>query len=105
MLNAALLTVAVLISTAAAALLKASDGLRRPASAVGAVALYAVAIVEMAALATRIPIALLYALWSGGAVVSTTVMGWLVFGERASVRSATGIVVIGAGLVVLSLAG
>lgn len=102
-------SVALLLAIAAEVLatssLKASDGFRRPIPSLVVVLGYASAFYLMSISLQRLPLALVYAVWSGVGLVGISLVGWLIYGQRLNPGAFIGIGLIAAGVVVLQLYG
>jgi len=102
-------TVALLLAIAAEVLatssLKASHGFSRPLPSLVVVLGYASAFYLMSISLQRLPLALVYAVWSGVGLVGISLVGWLIYGQRLTVGALMGIGLIAAGVVVLQLYG
>ena len=102
-------SVALLLAIAAEVLatssLKASDGFRRPIPSLVVVLGYASAFYLMSISLQRLPLAFVYAVWSGVGLVGISLVGWLIYGQRLNPGAFIGIGLIAAGVVVLQLHG
>jgi len=102
-------TVALLLAIAAEVLatssLKASHGFSRPLPSLVVVLGYASAFYLMSISLQRLPLALVYAVWSGVGLVGISLVGWLIYGQRLTAGALMGIGLIAAGVVVLQLYG
>jgi small multidrug resistance pump len=101
----ALLGTAVASGVVGSTALKLSDGFRRPWAVVGTVLGYGIATVALGLLMEHLPVGVIYAVWGGGAAVSLTVVGRVVFGERITAVRLAGIALIVGGAVLLNLSG
>lgn len=82
----ALLAAAIVVEIIATSLLNASQGMTRWTYGAGAMAGYAVCFWLLAFAMTRIPIGVVYAVWSGVGIVWIAAIGWIVF--RQSLNAA-----------------
>jgi small multidrug resistance pump len=102
-------TVALMLAIAAEVLatssLPASHGFRRPLPSLVVVLGYASAFYLMSISLQRLPLAFVYAVWSGVGLVGISLMGWLIYGQRLNGATFVGMGLIGAGVVVLQLYG
>jgi small multidrug resistance pump len=102
-------TVALMLAIAAEVVatssLKASDGFRRPLPSLLVVLGYASAFYLLSISLQRLPLALVYAIWSGVGLVGISLVGWLIYGQRLTAGAFVGIGLIAAGVVVLQLFG
>ena len=101
--------VALLLAIAAELLatssLKASQGFTRPLPSLLVVLGYASAFYLMSISLQRLPLAFVYAVWSGVGLVGISLVGWLIYGQRLTAGALMGIGLIAAGVVVLQLYG
>jgi small multidrug resistance pump len=102
-------TVALMLAIAAEVLatssLKASHGFTRPLPSLVVVLGYASAFYLMSISLQRLPLAFVYAVWSGVGLVGISLVGWLIYGQRLNGATFMGIGLIAAGVVVLQLYG
>jgi small multidrug resistance pump len=102
-------TVALMLAIAAEVVatssLKASDGFRRPLPSLLVVLGYSSAFYLMSISLQRLPLAFVYAVWSGVGLVGISLVGWLIYGQRLNSGAFVGIGLIAAGVVVLQLYG
>ncbi|MCX5954329.1 MAG: multidrug efflux SMR transporter [Cyanobacteria bacterium] len=102
-------TVALMLAIAAEVVatssLKASEGFSRPIPSLMVVLGYASAFYLMSISLQRLPLALVYAVWSGVGLVGISLVGWLTYGERLNAGAFVGIGLIVAGVVILQLHG
>lgn len=75
----ALLGIAIFLEVTATSLLKASNGFAKPLYGGAAMLLYSLCFWVMALTFTRLPLGVVYAIWSGVGVVGITLIGWLLF--------------------------
>jgi small multidrug resistance pump len=102
--NVALL-LAIVAEVLATSSLKASHGFTRPLPSLVVVLGYASAFYLMSISLQRLPLALVYAVWSGVGLVGISLVGWLIYGQRLTAGAFMGIGLIAAGVVVLQLYG
>jgi small multidrug resistance pump len=101
---------AIAAEVVATSSLKASDGFRRPLPSLLVVlgyarAFYLMSISLMSISLQRLPLAFVYAVWSGVGLVGISLVGWLIYGQRLNAGAFVGIGLIAAGVVVLQLYG
>ena len=96
---------AIAAEVVATSSLKASDGFRRPVPSLLVVLGYASAFYLMSISLQRLPLALVYAIWSGVGLVGISLVGWLIYGQRLNGATFMGMGLIGAGVVILQLYG
>jgi small multidrug resistance pump len=53
----------------------------------------------------RLPLALVYSIWSGLGLVGISLAGWLIYGQRINAATLVGMGLIGAGVIILQLYG
>jgi small multidrug resistance pump len=99
------LMLAIAAEVVATSSMKASNGFTRPLPSLVVVLGYASAFYLMSISLQRLPLALVYAIWSGVGLVGISLVGWLIYGERLNAGAFVGIGLIGAGVVVLQLHG
>ncbi len=99
----ALLGIAVVAEVMATLALRGSGGLSRLWPSVVVFAGYGIAFVLLARALRTISVGPAYAIWSGLGTVGAAVGGWLLFAERPTPLTITGMVLIIAGVVVMNL--
>lgn len=77
-----LLVAACLLSAVASAILKASNGLTRPLYSVLGIGLNLATYVMLARIVVHINIGVAYAIFAGGAILTSFILGAVRFGER-----------------------
>ena len=95
------LSIAVIAEVFATLALKASDGLTKmyPVSIV--IIGYSIAFVALAKVLQVLPVAIIYAIWSGLGITLVAVAGWFFFGEELGVTEIIGIFLIILGILIL----
>ena len=96
--------VAIPVEVAASILLKASAGFSRPLPAFTALAGFGLSLWLLSRVSAVLPISFTYAAWAGLGIIGATIGGMVVFGETVSAMHWVGIVIVAAGIVVLSIA-
>ena len=92
------LSIAVIAEVFATIALKASDGLTKIYPVFIVIIAYSIAFV---ALAKVLPVAIIYAIWSGLGITLIALASWFFFGEKLGVTEIIGIFLIIIGIVVL----
>ena len=85
--------------------LKASDGFSRLWPSVAVVVGYGLAFTLLAFALKTLDVGPAYALWAGLGTVGAAVGGWLIFSERLSLLTVSGIVIVVIGVVAIKLGG
>ncbi|HEY6424204.1 MAG TPA: multidrug efflux SMR transporter [Pseudonocardiaceae bacterium] len=98
-----LLTVAIVSEVCGTLALKVADGFRRPGFMVVVVLCYGASFAMLALALKSIQVGPAYAIWSGVGTAMVVVAGAVLFGERLSWVAVGGVVLIVAGVVVLTL--
>ena len=95
------LSIAVIAEVFATLALKASDGLTKmyPVSIV--IIGYSIAFVALAKVLQVLPVAIIYAIWSGLGITLVAVAGWFFFDEELGVTEIIGIFLIILGILIL----
>jgi small multidrug resistance pump len=99
------LMLAVAVEVVGTSLLKPSEGFTRLWPSLGSLGAYALAFVLLAQTVRRLPVGVVYAMWSGLGTVAIVAIGATFLGEPLSVLKAVGITLVIAGVVVLNLGG
>jgi len=85
-------------------LTRASDGFRRPGYSLGAIAAYGVATVVLALLLQRLPVGIVYAVWTGSAAVVLLAIDRIAFQVRTSGAQLVGVAITIVGVALLGTA-
>ena len=85
--------------------LKGSKGLSRPLFVVGAILGYSLNFLLLGQALARIPLAIAYGVWSGVGMALVTLLGVVIYGETFNRRTALGLGLVLAGVLVLSAPG
>ena len=99
----ALLMVAILAEVAATSLLKSTEGFSRLWPSVVVVICYETSFILLALSMKRIPIGLVYAIWSGVGVALITLVAWVFLGQTLNAMGLLGLALIVGGVVVINL--
>lgn len=97
-----MLAVSIAAEIVATLSLKAADGLTRPGPVVLVVLGYGTAFWLMSTTMSALPVAFVYAVWSGVGMIGAAVGGVVLFGERVDLPLICGIGLIMAGVTVLA---
>lgn len=103
-LDWALLALAVVLDVTANVLLKLSDGFRKRAHGLTAIALVLGAFTALSLAVERIDLSLAYAIWGGFGIVATMATGWILFGQRLAAAGWVGLSLVIGGMSLLRLA-
>jgi len=96
------LALAIVCEVIATSALKASDGFSRLGPSGLVVVGYTTAFFFLGLSLRALPVGIAYALWAAIGVALITLSGWLLFGERLDRWAATGLVLIIAGVVLIT---
>lgn len=86
-------------------LLKATDGFTRPGPTAACLLAYAISFLALSQAVRDLPVAVVYALWSGLGTAAVAVLGVLWLGEPLTALKAVGIGFIILGVVLVQLSG
>lgn len=100
-----LLAIAIVPEVIGTTALRESDGFSRPLPAIVVVVTYALSSFLLALVLRELSAGFTYAVWAGAGTALIVVIGVLAFGEALGVLKVAGVVLVIAGIVVLSLAG
>lgn len=98
-----LLVLAIAAEVVGTLSLKASDGFSRLWPSVAVVVGYGVAFTLLAFALKTLDVGPAYALWAGLGTVGAAIGGWLIFSERLSLLTVSGIVIVVIGVVAITL--
>lgn len=98
-----LLGVGIASEMVGAAFLKASDGFSKIPQTVGALALYSFCLFLLSRTLEVLSLGVAIAVWAGGGVAATALIGVFFFGERLSASRACSFCLIAAGIVLVGL--
>jgi len=98
-----ILALAVVFETIGTSALKASEQFTRLGPSVMVVLAYGVSFYLLSITLRTIPVGVVYALWSGLGIVSISIIGYLVFGQRLDLPAIAGLVLIISGIAVIHL--
>lgn len=98
-----LLSVAIVAEVIATSLLKSTEGFTRLWPSVIVVVCYETAFILLSLSLKRIPVGIVYAVWSGVGVALVTLIAWLFLGQALDAAGVVGVVLILGGVVVLNL--
>lgn len=97
-----LLSVAIVAEVIATSTLKATEGFTRLWPSVIVVVCYETAFLLLALTLKRMPMGIVYAVWSGAGVALVTLAGWLVLGQALNTAALLGLALIIGGVVVIN---
>ena len=97
------LGLAVILEVAGTCLLKLSDGMKRRLAGGAGIVLVCGAFASLAQAIRGMDLSVAYAVWGGGGLVITAIIGALVFGQRIHPSGWAGIALVVAGVVALKL--
>lgn len=103
MKNWLFLSVAIVAEVFATSCLKASDGFTRLWPSLAVIAGYAVAFYFLSLTLRTIPVGVAYAVWAGVGLALITLVAWILYGQKLGIIELTGITLIAAGVILLSL--
>lgn len=98
-----LLSVAIVAEVIATSLLKSTEGFTRLWPSVTVVVCYETAFILLSLSLKRIPVGIVYAVWSGLGVALVTLIAWLFLGQVLDAAGVVGVALILGGVVVLNL--
>ncbi len=98
-----LLVLAIAAEVVGTLSLKASDGFSRLWPSVAVVVGYGLAFTLLAFALKTLDVGPAYALWAGLGTVGAAIGGWLIFSERLSLLTLSGIVIVVIGVVAITL--
>ena len=97
------LVIAILSEVIATSALKSADGFSRLGPSLLVVIGYASAFYFLSLTLRSIPLGIAYAIWSGVGVALVSIIGWIIYHQTLNAAALTGIALIIAGVVILSL--
>jgi len=97
------LGLAIVAEVIATSTLKATEGFTRLWPSVVVVTCYEIAFVGLALCMKRIPVGLVYAIWSGVGVALITLVAWAFLGQSLDAAGLLGVALIVGGVVVINL--
>ena len=95
------LSIAIIAEVFATIALKASDGFIKIYPVAVVIIGYSIAFVALEKVLQVLPVAIIYAIWSGLGITLVAVAGWFFFGEKLGVTEIIGIFLIIVGIVIL----
>lgn len=98
-----MLLIAIIAEVAATSALKTADGFTKLWPSVIVVVGYAIAFYFLSLTVRVMPVGIVYAIWSGVGIALIALVGWLVLGQKLDLPAIAGIVLIAAGVMVISL--
>ena len=97
-----LLVVAIVAEVIATSLLKSTEGFSRLWPSVVVVVCYEIAFIGMSLSMKKIPIGIVYAVWSGVGVSLVTLVAWVFLGQTLDPAGLAGLALIIGGVVVIN---
>lgn len=97
-----MLAVAIVAEVAATSTLKSTEGFTRLWPSVVVVCCYEVAFILLALCVKRIPVGIVYAIWSGVGVALITLVAWWFMGQTLDAVGLAGVALIVGGVVVIN---
>ena len=98
-----LLMVAIVAEVIATSTLKSTEGFTRLWPSVWVVVCYEIAFICMSLSMKKIPIGVVYAVWSGVGVSLVTLVAWLFLGQAVDAAGVAGLALIIGGVVVINV--
>ncbi|MCG1031757.1 QacE family quaternary ammonium compound efflux SMR transporter [Bacillus amyloliquefaciens] len=98
-----ILFVAVLGEVVATTSLKLSEGFTKLVPSIVVVVGYAIAFYCLSITLKSIPLGIAYAVWSGLGIVTVSILGWLIFGQKLDTWALLGMFLIISGVLILNL--
>ena len=98
-----ILIVAIFGEVVATTSLKLSEGFTKLVPSVVVVIGYGIAFYCLSLTLKSIPLGIAYAVWSGLGIVTVSILGWLLFGQKLDFWAILGMLLIVSGVVVLNL--
>lgn len=98
-----MLLIAIVAEVAATSALKAADGFTKLWPSAIVIVGYATAFYFLSLTVRVMPVGIVYAIWSGVGIALIALVGWLVLGQKLDLPAIAGIVLIAAGVMLISL--
>ncbi|WP_298595425.1 DMT family transporter [Zoogloea sp.] len=98
-----LLFAAIVAEVVATSLLKSTAGFTRPGPSVLVVLAYGAAFVLLSHCLKRMPVGVVYAVWSGLGVALITLVAWIFLGQSLDAPALAGLALIVGGVVVINV--
>lgn len=98
-----LLAVAIFCEVIATSCLKLSDGFTKPVPSAITVVFYSISFFALSLTLKFIPVGVAYAIWSALGIVLISLVGYVAFGQKLDLAALVGMVLIIAGVLVISL--
>jgi len=102
-MNWLMLLAAIIAEVSATSALKASDGFTKFWPSVIVIVGYASAFFLLSLLVKVMPVGIVYAIWCGVGIALIAVVGWFYLGQKLDLPAILGIILITAGVVLISL--
>lgn len=98
-----LLGIAIAVEVLATSMLKTTEGFSRLLPTLGCLSGYAVSFALVAQVVQRMPVGLVYAIWSGVGTAAVAAIGVVFLGEALTPAKAVGLVLVIVGVLALNL--
>jgi len=95
---------AIVAEITAALMLRFSDGFKKLAPSITALAAFGAAFYLVSLALIHLPVSTVYPVWAGGGTAGVALIGVLLLGERAHFLKGAGVALVVAGIVVLNIA-
>ena len=99
----ALLFAAIVAEVIATSMLKSTEGFTRLWPSVIVVVCYEIAFLLLALTLKKMPVGVVYAIWSGAGVALVTLVAWLYLGQTLNAAGLIGVALIVGGVMVINL--
>jgi small multidrug resistance pump len=97
------LAIAIVSEVVATSALKSAEGFTRLVPSLAVIAGYALAFYFLSLTLRAIPVGVAYAIWSGVGIALVSLISWIIYKQSLSAGEMTGMGLIAAGVIVLSL--
>lgn len=94
---------AVIFEVVGTSALKYSEGFSKLLPSLVVVVSFAIAFYLLSLTLRTIPVGIVYAVWSGLGIIFISLIGWVIFGQKLDMAAIGGILLIGAGIVVMNV--
>ncbi|HEY8162440.1 MAG: DMT family transporter [Methylocystis sp.] len=99
------LAIAIFSEVAGSSALPAAQGFRNPLPSIAVVAGYGAAFYFLSLTLEAIPLGVAYAVWSGVGLALISLIGWVFYRQSLGTMEIAGMLLIGAGVIVLKMGG
>jgi small multidrug resistance pump len=94
---------AIIVEVIATSCLKATEGFTKPLPTAVVIIGYGIAFYLMTLTVRDMPVAIVYAIWSGSGIALITLIAWVLQGQRLDAAALTGIALIVLGVLIMNL--